>query len=171
MIQLIKKRNLRPCTVYPEPKHGFGALKGRYVQEIAQWRPVLCVAVHGFKGSGFTGSKFNINFNRLYVSPELWLRLWFEKTNSWHSRLIHTQNGGIIQLRVPPRLIYSIRLYQKGNLEPLNPEPVNAYVCVCFGADYGKSSRKYRQNWHIRLADRGFETVCFLDKRLSVGSI
>jgi hypothetical protein len=50
-----------------------------------------------------------------------------KKTNSWHSRLIHTQNGGIIRLRVAPRLIYSIRLQQKRNVEPLNPEPVNAY--------------------------------------------
>ena len=108
-------------------------------------------AVHGVKGSGFSaasdrrsgqfdrkrdssvaeshtrGSKFNTNLNRWYVNPELWLRLWGEKANSWHSRLIHTQNGGIIRLIVPPKLIYSIRFHQKRNVEPLNPEPVNAY--------------------------------------------
>jgi hypothetical protein len=44
------------------------------------------------------------------------------------------QNGGIIRLRDPLRLIYSIGLQQKSNSEPLNPEPVNGYKqrhCRC----------------------------------------
>jgi len=40
---------------------------------------------------------------------------------------MHTQNGGVIRLRDPLKLIYSIRLKQKSNPEPLNPEPVNGY--------------------------------------------
>ena len=55
---------------------------------------------------------------------------WGENANSWHSRLIHTQNGGIIRLRDPLKLIYSIRLKQKSNPEPLNPEPVNGYEAL-----------------------------------------
>ena len=50
------------------------------------------------------------------------------------------QNGGIIRLRAPLRLIYSIGLQQKSNSEPwspmappkagkpLNPEPMNGYT-------------------------------------------
>jgi len=65
--------------------------------------------------------------SKIPLGGEFWLRLWVDKINSWHSRLVHTQIGGIIRLRVPPRLIYSISLYQKRNVEPLNPEPVNGY--------------------------------------------
>ena len=85
------------------------------------------VTVHGLKGSGFRRSKFNANLNRYYVKLEFWLRLRVENANSWHNRLIHTQNGGIIRLRDPLKLIYSIRRKQKSNPEPLNPEPVNGY--------------------------------------------
>jgi len=38
------------------------------------------------------------------------------------------QNSGIIQLRDPLRLIYSIGLQQKSNSGPLNPEPMNSYA-------------------------------------------
>jgi hypothetical protein len=41
--------------------------------------------------------------------------------------------GGIIRLREPLKLIYSIRLKQKSNPEPLNPEPVNG--CEIFIRD------------------------------------
>ena len=85
------------------------------------------VTVHGLKGSGFRGSKFNANLNRWTVKLEFWLLLWVENAMSWRSRLIHMQNGGIIRLRDPLKLIYSIRLKQKSNPEPLNPEPVNGY--------------------------------------------
>ena len=76
----------------------------------------------------FTGSKvyrfaFNANLNRRYVKPELFLKLWVENQIHATTGVIHTQNGGIILLRDPRRLMDSLRFQQKSNAEPLNPEP------------------------------------------------
>jgi len=43
------------------------------------------------------------NLSKIPLGGELWLRLWVEKANSWHNRLIHTKNGGIIRLIVPQK--------------------------------------------------------------------